>query len=356
MVPPNQPKGNEANKQGTSKTTPTQAQKKAVPTPPPPVPPKKKKSNGALLPILITVGILMLGTVAWLSYDSMKKSRALEQKIAVLKESEKVRMELENQYNEAIAELDALKGDNDQINALIDQQKAELAAQKNEIGLLLRDQRKLNAARAQVKELKETIAVSIAEIEQLQAEQEMLANQNLVLKGERDSLTMTLQAKNTEYQKLNTARAQLVSETEELSLSVEKGSVIMVKEVKVTGQKVRKGGKATDRDKAKKIDQLKVCFTTVVNDLVQPGMEQFFIRIVNPAGETLAIDDLGSGSIMSKAGDNLTYTQVKEYDYANDEADLCFLWNPNSPFSPGQYAVEIYNKGYLAGIGDFELK
>ena len=61
----------------------------------------------------------------------------------------------------------------------------------------------------------------------------------------------------------------------------------------------------------------------------------------------MAIDDLGSGSIMSKSGENLTYTQVKEYDYANDEADLCFLWNPNSPFSPGSYNVEIYNKGDL---------
>lgn len=355
MVPPNQPKGNETNKQGTPRTTPTQAQKKAIPTPKPPVPPKKK-SNSALIPILVSVGILMLGAVAWLSYDSMKKSRALEQKIAVLKEAEKVRTELENQYNDAIAELDALKGNNEQINALIDQQKAELESQKNEIGRLLRDQRKLNAARAEINQLKNDVANSIAEIEQLKADQEMLAEQNLMLKGERDSLTMTLQTKTIENQELSVARAQLVSETQSLSHSVEKGSVIMVKDVKVTGQKVRNGGKASNRDKAKKIDQLKVCFTTVVNDLVQPGMEQFFIRIVSPAGETLAIDDLGSGSIMSKAGENLTYTQVKEYDYANDEADLCFLWNPNSPFSPGSYNVEIYNKGYLAGIGAFELK
>lgn len=355
MVPPNQPKGNSNNPSGTSKTPlSTQTNKKAIPTPPP-VPPKRK-SNNTLIPILIAIGVLMLGAVAWLSYDSMKKSRALEQKIATLKESEKIRTELENQYNDAIAELDALKGDNEQINALIDQQKVELEAQKNDIGRLIRDQRNLNAARAQIKELKETIAGSIAEIEQLNAEQEMLAQQNLLLKDERDSLTLTLQVKSSENEELNVARAQLVNETESLSKSVEKGSVIMVKSVQVAGQKLRKGGKASDKDKAKKIDQLKVCFTTVVNDLVPPGPEKFFIRIINPAGETMAIDDLGSGSIMSKSGDNLTYTQMKEYDYANDEADLCFLWNPSMAFDPGKYNVEIYNKGYLSGIGNFELK
>ena len=355
MAHPNDPKGNSAKAKGTSQTPPI---KKAIPTPPPrrPVPPKKK-TNGALIPILVAVGILLLGVLAWFSYDSMKKTRVLEQKVALLKESEKVRTELENQYNDAIAELDGLKGDNEQINALIDQQKAELAAQKNDIGRLLRDQRKLNAARSQIAELKTTIASSIAQIEQLNAEQEMLAQNNLMLKDERDSLTASLQMKSTENQELSVARAQLVSETESLSKSVEVGSVILVKEVKVTGQKTRKSGKASDRDKAKKVDQLKVCFTTVVNDLVQPGTEKFFIRIVNPSGETLAIDDLGSGTVTnSKTGESVAFTQVKEYDYVNDEADLCFLWNPNTAFDAGKYEVEIYNKGYLSGKGDFELK
>jgi myosin heavy subunit len=355
MVPPNSPKGTNPQKTGTPQTTPTQKSSSSSPAPPP-IPPKKK-SSGALVPILVGLGVIMLLAVAWLSYTSMIKARALEQKIALLEESEKVRQELENQYNEAIAELDALKGDNEQINALIDQQKAELAAQKNEIGRLLRDKRKLDAARAQIAELKTTVANSIAEIEQLQAEQEMLAQQNLLLLDEKDSLTATLQMKASENQELSKVKAKLVSETKSLSKSVEVGSVVLVKKVKVTGQKLRKGGKASDRDKAKKVDQLKVCFTTVVNDLVQPGTEQFFIRIINPNGETLAIDDLGSGTMMnSKSGERVEYTQVKEYDYSNDEADLCFLWNPNTPFDSGQYDVEIYNKGYLAGTGSFELK
>ena len=334
---------------GSQQTPPTQ--KTAIPTPP------QKKQNNVLLPILLSLGFLMLVAVAWLTYNSMNTTRALEQKVAELQEAEKLRAELENQYNDAIAELDELKGDNEQINALIDQQKVELMAQKNQIATLLRDKRKYDAARAEIGDLKAKLAGYVAEIEQLKANQEMLAQENTMLKSEKEELNMSLQAKLGENEQLTLAKAQLVNEKEELSKSVEIGSVIQVKNVNVTPQKLRKSGKTADKKSAKKTDQLKVCFTTVVNELVKPSTEKFFIRIINPRGETLAIDDLGSGIITnSKTGEEVRFTQVAEYDYANDETQLCFNWNSDMPFDNGKYSVEIYNKGYLSGAGNFELK
>ena len=299
----------------------------------------------------------MLTAVAWLTYNSMNTTRALEQKVAELQEAEKLRAELDNQFNEAIAELDQLKGDNEQINALIDQQKVELQSQKNQITGLLRDKRKYDAARGELRGLKENLANYVAEIEQLQAEQEMLTQENTMLKSERDELNLNLQAKLGENEQLTTAKAQLVNEKEQLTKSVELGSIVQVKSVKVTAQKVRKSGKTADQKAAKKTDQLKVCFTTVVNELVRPGVEKFFIRILSPQGETLAIDDLGSGVITnSKTGEEVRFTQVAEYDYVNDETQLCFNWKPDVPFQSGEYGVEIYNKGYVAGQGSFSLK
>ena len=346
MVPTNQPGKGGPPQQPTKKT--------AIPTAQKPLPPK---SSNPLLPIVLVIGFLLLTAVAWLTYKSINTTRALEEKVAELQEAEKIRGELENQYNEAIAELDNLKSDNEQINALIDQQKAELMSQKNQISGLLRDKRKYDAARAEIADLKAQVAGYIAEVEQLKAEQEILASENLVLKDERDNLNLSLQAKLGENEVLTEAQAQLVNENEKLEKSVLVGSVVKVKNVKVTGQKIRKGGKTAERNNAKKVDQLKVCFTTIVNDLVPPGKESFFIRIISPKGETLAIDDLGSGAILdSKTGEEVRYTQVKEYDYANDETQLCFLWNPNMPFQSGKYDVEIYNKGFLSGSGTFELK
>ena len=346
MVPPNP----------TNQNKGSQPKQPAAKPLTPPTAPVRKKPN-TLIPILIGVGLLLLGSIAWLTYESMSTTRELEQKVAQYEEAEKLRAELENQYNDAIAELEKLKGENEDINRLIDEQKAELDAQRSRISGLIRTQRRLDAARAELRDLKVTVEGYVAEIEQLQEEAEQLALANAMLLGERDSLNLTLDAKNMENTELMAVQAKLVSEKEDLTKSVQIGSVVQVKDVEVTGLRTRKSGKTKSKGSAKRIDQLKVCFTTIVNDVVQPGTEEFFIRIVNPKGETLAIDDLGSGTTTdSRTGEEVRYTQVKEYDYANDETQLCFLWKPNMPFQSGKYDVEIYNKGYLAGKGQFELK
>jgi hypothetical protein len=326
------------------------------PTQPVTPPPPNRNKNTPWLPIAIVAGLLLLGVAAWLTYNSMSTTRLLEQKVAELEESEKLKAELEGQFNQAIAELDALKGENEHINALIDQQKAELEAQKEQITLLLRDKKKLDAARREINGLRAKVSEYIAQVEQLRAEQEQLTQDNLQLKADTDSLSYTLQSKLAENETLNTAKAQLVSEREELTKSVQAGSVIKVKDIKVTGMKVKKSGKATERESAKRVDQLKICFTTIANDVVQPGKEKFYIRVISPKGETLAIDDLGSGTTVDKNGQEVRFTQVQEYDYANDETQLCFVWKPNVPFQSGKYKVEIYNKGFFAGSDDFELK
>jgi len=306
--------------------------------------------------VAIVVGLVMLGVAAWLTYESMNKTRLLEQKVAELEESEKLKVELEAQYNKAIADLDALKGENEQINAMIDQQKLELESQKDKISSLLREKKQLDAARKEIAGLKAKVNEYIAQIEQLKAEQEQLTQDNTQLRSDRDSLSYTLQTRVAENETLNTAKAQLVSEKEQLSKSVEAGSVIKVKDIKVTGMKVRKSGKTSEKESAKRVDQLKICFTTIANDVVQPGKEKFYVRVINPKGETLAIDDLGSGSTVDKNGQDVRYTQVQEYEYANDETQLCFVWKPNTSFQGGKYKVEIYNKGFFAGSSDFELK
>jgi regulator of replication initiation timing len=327
-----------------------------TPAPPPPVKPAKSFLK-TWLPVSLGIGFALLAGVAWLTYQNVSSTRDLEQKIAELEEAEKLRTELDNQYNQAIAELDKLKGDNEQINALIEQQKAELAAKKEEIAGLMKEKKKLDTAWAEIKSLKTKVAQYIADIEQLKNEQVQLVESNTRLKQETETLKTNLVAKSTENETLSIAKAQLVNEKEELSKSVQLGSVIKVKDISVTGYKVKKSGKTVKRESAKRVDQLKVCFTTVANEIVQPGSEQFFIRIISPQGETLAIDDLGSGTtVNSKTGEEVKFTQAQEYQYNNDETQLCFLWQPETDFQKGKYNVEIYNKGILSGKGEFELK
>lgn len=307
--------------------------------------------------ILLLAGVLLLTVIGWLAYQNVHTTRTLKQQVANLEESEKLREDLQRKYNDAVAELESLRSENEQINALVEKQIAELDAQKAQIDQLLRDKGQLNAARKEIERLKKLVQGYLSEIDQLREEQEQLQAKNDLLAADNDSLNNALKEKDALHQLLSTEKKELEAEREELKASVQIGSVIKVKDIKVTGFKKSKSGKSAEKNSAKRINQLKVCFTTIANELAKPGVEQFFIRIVSPRGETLAIDDLGSSVIVNKkTGEKVLYTQVKEYDYANDEAQLCFFWAPALAFQSGKYDVEIYNKGFLAGTGSFELK
>ena len=349
MIPPSSSNINQG------QTNQGQGPQQTQQTAPPPVKPPEKKS--VWLPLSIGLGVLMLLAVAWLTYISINTTRALEQKVAELEEAERLQSELESQYFEALTELDNLKSENAEINIMIEQQKLELEEQKQQIDRLLRDKRKLDVARSEIADLKNRIATYVAEIEQLTLEQEQLKMNNDSLQTENAQLATNLEQQSTENQRLKEYQTRLVSEKEELARAVRVGSVIKVKSIQVTGLKVSNNGKTAERRKAKAVDQLRVCFTTIENEIVEPGTETFYIRIINPKGETLAIDDLGAGVLENTAtGEELRFSQAKEHEYANEETQMCFNWEPGLPLQRGQYEVEIYNKGYLAGKSSFELK
>lgn len=321
-------------------------------TPPPP----KKDSMKAYIPISIVLGLLMLGFIGYQAYANSMANRALEEKIALLEEADELRLELEDEYSDALAELEEMRGLNEELNLLIDEQQDAIEEERKKVSKMIRQKRNLANARNELTQFKVRNDELVAQVETLQAENEALAEQNAALVNDNSLLKEDLDGKIEENGQLNEAKAMLVSEKAVLTKKVNIASVISVKNVKVEGYKMR-GDKPVKKKSAKTIDQLKVCFTTIINEVTEPGKEKFYIRIVNPKGGTMAVEELGSGVIMNKkTGEEVPFTQVKEYNYANDEAELCFVWEPNLTFQRGAYEVEVYNKGHKAGKGMFVLK
>ena len=319
---------------------------------------QKKDKNQNFIAIAATVGVLLFGVIGWLAYSNITKANQLEQTVFELEESNNLRSELEVQYNQALSDLESQRTNNEELNAIIDQQKAELETQKNKISGLIASKGKLDKARIEIENLKTQASGYMAQIEELKAANEMLAGENANLTEQKNMLSADLQGKVAENEMLNEAKAKLVNEKAVLADKVNIASVIKMKNVKVEGMKVKGSGKAVVTDRAKNVDKIKVCFTTLDNDVVAAGTERFFIRLINPRGETLAIEDMGSGVITNKAtGEEIRFTQFEEMDYTNEEANSCLYWEPtNLAFLAGDYTVEIYNKGYLAGMGSFNLK
>lgn len=311
----------------------------------------------------ITAGLLLLVNV-FLLLNKTKQEKQIQNLEQQADEAEQLKTKLEKEYYQALSELEEMKGSNEELNALIEEQQMQLEAQKDQIDGYLADNRRLGQARSEINKLKAQAQEYIAQIQQLQDENADLKETTAFLASRTDSLSTSLQEKAEEASRLSTAKAALTSENEALNAEKSKlkgkvdiASVIQVKNVNVQGFKTRKNGKPTEKKQAKNIEYLKICFDATANKVTNAGYEAFNIRIVNPLGETLAEDNLGSGVINNKeTGESIRFTKIADAEYDQSEKSLCTNWNPDVGFVKGKYEVEVYNKGYLAGMGSFELK
>ncbi len=322
-------------------------------------------SSSQRLKAIATVFIIaLLGLNGYLMYSKINQDKLIKKQNAELIESQKLQSDLEKEYYQALSDLEELRGDNMEANAMIETLKADLKNQKDQISVLLVSEKNYQKAREEINRMKATAAKYLDEIKTLKKENEALTQTNLVLQEEKKVLTSEIQKEREVNDELLTARAALTSENEALAEEREKlakkvsvASVIRTSKLEVEPFKLRNSGKEVERKRAKAIDGIKICFSTIQNDVVAPGRETFYLRVINPLGETMAIESLGSGLMeLSETGDQMRYSTVKLVDYQNEETSECVSWQPDIEFQPGTYSVELYNKGYLVGSSGFVLK
>lgn len=337
----------------------------STPTPtPPPLPPKQDNSKQRLIAIAAVVIVALLAVNAWLLFKYTQADKAQETLTSQLDESTKLQEELNDQYYEAKAELESMRSNNEELNALIEKQQEELLASKDRIAGLIRKGGDGSAARAEISQLKQQLNGYLAELNQLREQNALLTDKNQQLAQERDNLQTDLSSTRQSNESLSQERALLVSEKQQLastnsnlSRKVSQASAIKVAGLEAVGQKIRRSGRPVTRQDAANVERISVSFTTTVNEIVEPGKEEFIIRIVNPQGETLALEQMGSGVFTNQgSGESMRYTIKDDISYDRSENGLEFIWNPGQQFASGNYKVEVYNKGYLVGSTTMLLK
>lgn len=325
--------------------------------------PGSDNSRQRLIAITSVVIVALLGVIAFLLVNKFKQDRQSTELTTQLSETETLKAELEKQYYDALSQLEEMKGTNSELNARIESQMEELASQKAKIDQLLTNKGSLDKARAEIKKLNGQVEQYLAEINQLRRENQELGDRNRQLAEEKESLTGDLEAQRASNEELAAVKNTLASEKARveqeravLAKKVDRASMIAVQGVEVTGLKTRDSGKSVKKNYADNVDQLQVCFNTTANDVAENGKETYYIRIISPLGETLAVEGLGSGIFTAADNDQIRYTMGKEFNYNGTPQKMCSVWSPGQPFSKGKYDVEIYNKGYLAGKGSIVLK
>lgn len=263
-----------------------------------------------------------------------------------------------------MASLEEQKGSNVELNNVIDAQKEELKVQKDKIAGLLGSSRDLKKARQEISNLNAKVSGYLSEINTLRNDKELLAAANQQLENDKATLSTKVKEVEDNVAQLSTEKAMLTSQKEELETTkqtltkkVNIASAIRIQNVKVEGFKVRSSGKESKRSKAKNIDRLKICFDALANSVVPSGDEKFFIRIINPIGETIAVEENGGGVLKNNlTNEDVRYTKTAEIDYKNDDTNACTTWDSATDLQKGEYLVEIYNKGYLVGKSSYKLK
>jgi myosin heavy subunit len=319
-----------------------------------------QSSQQKLLALATVAIIALLGLSAFLIYTKVNQDKLIKKQSAELIEETRLKADLEKEYYQALSDLEEMRGNNTELNAMIETQKAELKKQKDRIDGLIGTSKELAKAREEISKLR----AYVVEVEELRKQNANLQQSNMALTSERDELVITVQQERVTNEELSAEKTTLTSEKEQLEQDKEKltskvnvASSIKVSEISAVGYKVKSSGKETDSKKAKTIDGIKVCFKTTSNVIVGAGVERFYLRVINPLGEVMAIQDLGSGNMkLGNSSESIQFTQYAELDYSNEPAPGCVNWQPGIPFNTGTYEVEIYNKGFLAGKGSFQLK
>lgn len=313
----------------------------------------------ALVAILALVGT---NVYQFVNNRSLQKDNVSKENEIV--ELDKAKVELEKQFQDAVAELNTMKSDNEELNRSIEVQKEELRLQKEKINLLLSDSKNLRKAKEEMANMKNKLNEYVAEINRLKAENQELNATNQQLSSDKEMLNQQIQQKDMENQELNASKSSLQannekisSEKEALRARVNKATAVMVNKVDVAGFQNREGKKPKEKSAAAEVDYIQVCFKTTKNSNTDSGNELFHIRIINPIGETQTIESAGSGILKNLAtNEEVKYSTTATVKYNNDEQSGCGKFSNPGAFQKGVYQVEVYNKGYKVGTGSLKLK
>lgn len=286
---------------------------------------KPRKNRPVLLIILLIIMACALGYLGYTYYELKEESRVYKA------ESERHLALLEGELMDIYRQYDSLKSENDTMNL-------KLKAEQQNIERLLKinanNVYKIRMYEKELETIRKVLRSYVVQIDSLN-----LANQEL----RAENLEVRQQLQRSERD-----RQELSERTEELTSKVELASVLTAKDIIIAGLNAR----SREKDKADRIEKLRVCFTLRENPILAPGTKIVYMRVARP-------DDviLTSGvDFFEYEGEQLVYTASREVTYENVDVELCIFWTNDGQLVPGTYAVDLFADGNNIGNSTFALK
>ncbi len=300
-----------------------------------------KKSNNKI--VYIIMFLLLLGLNVFMYFNN-RNTVAEKEQLKVEKEKvDSAKLQLERDYQHALAEIEQYKGEKASLDSQIHVYEFALKSKKNEIATILMknnlDKEDLAKALRLISELKMSNNSYLRTIDSFRVANQLIARRL-------DTVQTNLQTQvrqNDELKVENTTLQRL-------------GSILRIMNVHITGENEKGKGKEKETTNIKRIDYLKITFDVDQNRVAEPGDKIIYFRITDPNRNLLFDMDKGSGTLRTAESNlEVKYTGKVGFNYDGRVKNISTKWSSKAKLAKGDYKVEYYYDGYLIATSSFKL-
>lgn len=294
---------------------------------------KKRNENvykGTILVLVVIIGILTFMLII---------GRQTLQEVSTEKTiAEELNVELKEELQDVLTEYNMVKMEYDSV---LTRQDSIIQANAREIEQLIAQQSDYRRIRRQLNLLREITQNYVREIDSLYTENRVLKAENVEMQQE--------------IQRFTRQTTQLAETKELLEGQVEVASALRAFEINATPIRLRGRGREEETDRARRTDRIRVCFTVAANPVASPGNKNAYVRIANPDGNILRLGD-GDRYAFTIGEDTLQFTMRGQFNYINEDTNVCLDWDKQEDFEEGMYLVSLFTDEFRLGETLFSLR
>ena len=277
--------------------------------------------------------IIILSASLYLQKNKMQQQMQL--KVQFIEQKNMLRDELDD----IIDEHDDLLDEYGELNEQLHEKDSLIQEQIAEIRNLIRTKSDLKEARRKIERLKSISKKYIANIDSL-----LVLNEKLTI--EKDSVISVNKDINWRNYKLN-------KQNEQLSETVNKGSVLKLDNIEVEAIKYKITGNEVPTKQAKKTQKIRVCFSVLANPIAKSEFKTIYMQLIDNNGRVIT----GNNDVSVTILDNqVICTDSSEFHYENIEMIHCFEWERVHMLAAGYYLVNLIIEEKVALQTTLKLK
>lgn len=304
-------------------------------------------SRGLVTALVIAV-VLLSAAVVFL-FVSNQELREINKDYATTKDELEAEI---RDLDEQIAEMEKT----------MQRQDVDLEEKNRRVGELERD---LNSARQTIERMRQAGKLQGTQLEEYKTKVDQLnyylqkyQQQIATLRAENDSLRTVTSSQAGQINKLDSSLSLTERERELYRTQVEVASVLKAVEFRFAA--VDRRGKEAETGtelRERRIENLKVTFRLLENEVAQPGARTVFVLIKGPDGAPYRSND-GTAGTFTINGNTLPYTARSsvEYDRKSIPVTVTYPTPAEKGFTKGNHTVTVYCDGYQIGNASFVVR